>query len=190
MLNMNCYISSPIQRASISIVSPVRTSVLTLRSFKQCSLLVRKIHVKDQMIAHLLSFLVSPSATLISSLTISFVSTYNLTFNSAKILIALCSILPCDNEDALVAILTLGHFFQYDAAQADARVALEQLNTLRPSRKLVLGFRTGISQWVEEAFRSLVALPFVELAWNQDVEPMGLHAYHAVVSTRFAIDAH
>ena len=86
--------------------------------------------------------------------------------------------------------MTLGHFFQYDAAQADARVALEQLNTLRPSRKLVLGFQTGISQWVEEAFRSLVALPFVELAWNQDVEPMGLHAYHAVVSTRFAIDAH
>lgn len=86
--------------------------------------------------------------------------------------------------------MNLGHFFQYDAAQADARLALERLNTFRPSRKFVLGLRNNIKEWIKDGFRSLVALPYVELTWAEDIEPMGLHAYHAVVSTRFAIDAH
>ncbi|PIL32404.1 hypothetical protein GSI_05650 [Ganoderma sinense ZZ0214-1] len=99
-------------------------------------------------------------------------------------------ILPRNDENALVAILNLGHFFQYDAAQADARLALEDLNTFRASRKFILGLRNNIKEWIKDGFQSLVALPYVELSWTADIEPMGLHAYHAVVSTRSTIDAH
>ncbi|KAI1789142.1 hypothetical protein LXA43DRAFT_1096703 [Ganoderma leucocontextum] len=98
-------------------------------------------------------------------------------------------ILPKDDEEALTAILNLGHFFLYDAAQTDAQAALEGLPSFGPVARYSLGLRNGIKDWVVSGFTVLVSLPFSRLSLSE-VQRMGEDATFTVNDTRFQIDAH
>ena len=103
---------------------------------------------------------------------------------------SLLSILPLDNESALTAILNLGHFFQYESAQREARAALEKLLSFGPVAKYVLGLRNGIKEWVAAGFRELVTPTINRKFTHAEVECMGLFPYHAVNDTRGDIETH
>ncbi|TFK84418.1 hypothetical protein K466DRAFT_665180 [Polyporus arcularius HHB13444] len=98
-------------------------------------------------------------------------------------------ILPTD-EVALTALLRLGHFFQYEAAQRAAQEALDRLPTFSAVSKYVLGVRHGIQIWAHDGFKALVASTAVCLPTLEEVERMQLPLYHTLVDTRFRIDAH
>lgn len=100
-----------------------------------------------------------------------------------------CSILPTDDETALVAVLNLGHFFQVPAAQADARRALEGLPVFRAALRYRLGLKNMIVDWVSSGYRELVLGSLREIS-AEDIMAMGVAAYHAVVVTKFDIEAH
>ncbi|KAI0827055.1 hypothetical protein BC628DRAFT_1370599, partial [Trametes gibbosa] len=99
------------------------------------------------------------------------------------------SIFPESNEDALVAVLSLGHFFQIPVAQSDARRALECLPGFRAALRYRLGLKIMIIEWVSSGFKELVTLDFNCLD-TVDIEAMGIAAYHAIVHTRFNIETH
>ncbi|KAI9057837.1 hypothetical protein FKP32DRAFT_1582933 [Trametes sanguinea] len=97
--------------------------------------------------------------------------------------------LPSDNEDALIAVLNLAHFFQIAVAHADARRALEHRAEFRPALRYALGIKNQISEWIMSGFRELVDLPLHTLK-SADVERMGLAAYHTLVVTKSSIESH
>ncbi|KAI1788619.1 hypothetical protein LXA43DRAFT_1097186 [Ganoderma leucocontextum] len=97
--------------------------------------------------------------------------------------------LPKGNEEALTAILNLGHFFQYETAQADAQAALEALPSFGPVARFSLGLRNGIKDWVKSGFRELVSIPFSPLRLSE-VQRMGEDPTFTVTDTRYRIYSH
>ncbi|KAH9886214.1 hypothetical protein C8Q73DRAFT_715777 [Cubamyces lactineus] len=97
--------------------------------------------------------------------------------------------LPLDNQEALISVLNLGHFFQIAAAEADARRALEQSPGFSAALQYALGMKNRINDWIKAGFKKLVILPIDSLS-AVDIELMGLPAYHALVSTKARIEAH
>ncbi|KAL1941470.1 hypothetical protein VTO73DRAFT_7287 [Trametes versicolor] len=93
---------------------------------------------------------------------------------------------PKHDENALVAVLNLGHFFQVEAAQTDARRALEQLPDFRAALKYRLGLKNMIVPWVSSGFRELVVKPLDGVA-VEDIEAMGLTSLHPFNIHRFAL---
>ncbi|RPD54151.1 hypothetical protein L227DRAFT_616368 [Lentinus tigrinus ALCF2SS1-6] len=98
--------------------------------------------------------------------------------------------LPCDDERALVMILRLGHFFQYEAAQVAAATALERLPSFSAVSKYALGLKFGIRRWVIDGFTALVSPDKHCQLTQAEVEQLELMPYHAIVQTRASIEAH
>lgn len=94
------------------------------------------------------------------------------------------------DENVLVAVLNLGHFFQVEAAQTDARRALEQLPEFRAALRYRLGLKNMIVPWVSSGFRELVIDLRLDRVAVEDIEAMGIAPYHAIVSTKLAIEVH
>ena len=174
-----------------STISTVRTSSWILDFFKLCYPSVQRTRLKVVAILVLLSFPTSTLVSLIGSLIINFVSeSYIFLLHSEGIeVLTVPSVLPKDDEEALTAILNLGHFFQYDTAQEDARAALEKLPSFGPVARYTLGLRNGIKDWVVTGFTALVSLPFSRLSLSE-VRRMGEDPTFSVNDTRFQIDTH
>lgn len=94
------------------------------------------------------------------------------------------------DENAPVAVLNLGHFFQVEAAQTDARRALVQLPEFRAALRCRLGLKNMIVPWVSSGFRELVIASRLDRVAVEDIEAMGIAPYRAIVSTKLAIEAH
>ncbi|KAF8512633.1 hypothetical protein JB92DRAFT_2927402 [Gautieria morchelliformis] len=89
--------------------------------------------------------------------------------------------------EGLVSILELGTFLQIDVARSFAIQALstDSLN-LSPARQLSLALRFRISDWIELAFKALVATPGHRLSL-EDASFLGLTIMHIIHSTQSEI---
>ncbi|KAF8531517.1 hypothetical protein JB92DRAFT_3105062 [Gautieria morchelliformis] len=89
--------------------------------------------------------------------------------------------------EGLVSILELGMFLQIDVARSFAIQALstDSLN-LSPARQLSLALRFHISDWIELAFKALVATPAHRLSL-EDASFLGLTIMHIIHSTQSEI---
>ena len=89
--------------------------------------------------------------------------------------------------EGLVSILELGIFLQIDVARAFAIQALSTPSfNLSPARWLSLAFTFRISDWIESAFKELVATPAHQLSL-EDASLLGLTIMHIIHSTQSEI---
>ena len=89
----------------------------------------------------------------------------------------------------MTSILNIGHFFEYEAAQAAARAALERLPRFSAVSRITLGIRHKIKDWIVSGFEELTTIPFPAIS-HLEAQRLEIDTFYLIFHTRNHIEIH
>ncbi|TDL30239.1 hypothetical protein BD410DRAFT_710334 [Rickenella mellea] len=99
-----------------------------------------------------------------------------------------CFVKHSSSEDFLVALIKLSTLYDIEDGREYAIAQFPTSPTWRPALQLHIARSYRVEDWIEPAFRQLIANPTISMPWC-DAELLGLPTYHLVVQTITKVEA-